>query len=216
MTTSSTTVIAIKNLPLAWLEADPANPNHMTPEQKEALVRAIKTHGFLQPCLVRRLDPERFMIIDGHHRAEAAQAAGLSEVPCVIVDTDAQAAAVLQIGMNKLRGELNLGEVAKVIADLDAQGWSVPDLTLTGFSEDEITTLLKAAQPATEEEVLEGASMGEDREEPEATDPGGPFELVIPFATKDELQRAKRGLRRAAGKGRELGEGLLSLLESQD
>jgi hypothetical protein len=51
---------------------------------------------------------------------------------------------------------------------------------------------------------------------PPAEEPGGPFELVIPFATKDELQRAKKGLRRAAGKGRELGEGLLTLLDTQE
>ena len=188
----------------------------MTPEQLDALTKVIGKVGFLQPCLVRKLDKDRYMIIDGHHRAMAAQKAGYSQVHCVIVETDEEAAAILQIGMNKLRGELNLGEVAKVIADLDARGWTAPELSMTGFSEQEIEDLLKAATPPTDDEAVEGASIGSNDEAPPAEEPGGPFELVIPFATKSELAKAKKGLRRAAGKGRELGEGLLALLDSQE
>lgn len=209
-------ILNIEELPLAQLEEDPENPNHMTDEQMGALVHAITVAGFLQPCLVRRLAKGRFKIIDGHHRAAAASKAGYSAVPCVVVETDDEAAAVLQIGMNKLRGELNLGEVARVLANLAEQGWTKPDLEVTGYTSDEIDDLLKACEVPTDEEVVEGASLGSDRDESPADEPGGPFELTIPFATKDELQRAKRGLRRAAGKGRELGEGLLSLLESQE
>lgn len=201
-------------IPLAQLEEDPTNPNHMSDEQMAALVNAITVAGFLQPCLVRRLPDGRYKIIDGHHRAAAAGKAGLAAVPCIIVETDDEAAAILQIGMNKLRGELNLGEVARVIADLDAKGWTKPELVMTGFSEAELDDLLRAAQPATDEEVAAGGLGTSDDAPPrDDTDPGGPFELTIPFGTKDELQRAKKGLRKAAGKGRELGEGLLSLLE---
>ncbi len=205
-------------LPLSQLEEDPTNPNHMSDEQMAALVHAIEVAGFLQPCLVRRIGPNRYKIIDGHHRAAAASKAGLSQVPCVVVETDDEAAAILQIGMNKLRGELNLGEVARVIADLDAKGWTKPELVMTGFSEAELDDLLRAAQPSTDEEVAMGALGGssDDAPEREDSDPGGPFELTIPFASKGELQRAKRGLRKHAGKGRELGQALLDLLVLQE
>lgn len=208
-------ILKITNLPLTRLEDDPDNPNHMSDEQMAALVRAIKVAGFLQPCLVRLIGENQYRIIDGHHRADAAAQAGLSEVPCVIVETDDEVAAVLQIGMNKLRGELNLGEVAVVISNLAEEGWSIPDLEMTGFSQDEIDNLLKAASVATDDEVMEGASMG--REKSEVPDePGGPFELTLVFNTKEDLMTAKRGLKRATEKGGALGDGLLSLLHSQE
>jgi hypothetical protein len=107
-------------------------------------------------------------------------------------------------------------EAAKIIADLDARGWTVPELSLTGFTSEEIEDLLKAAHVPDDAEVVEGGSLGVEREPQELDEAGGPFELTIAFGTKDELQRAKRGLRKVAGKGRELGEGLLNLLDEQE
>jgi ParB-like chromosome segregation protein Spo0J len=203
-------------IPLAQLESDPKNPNYMAPEQLAQLTAAIGRVGFLDPCLVRELPNGRYVIIDGHHRVRAASEAGLSEVPCIVIRTDDAHATLLQIGMNKMRGELNLGEVAKLIGELDIAGFDLPEMVPTGFSNEEIESLLQASRVVDEEEVLETGSLAREEEQRAEEEPGGPFELTIPFATKSELQRAKRGLRKVAGKGRELGEGLLSLLESQE
>ena len=53
-------------------------------------------------------------IIDGSHRWEAARNAGLARVPVTVIEaTDAQAAS-LRVGMNKIRGELDLATVGRI------------------------------------------------------------------------------------------------------
>lgn len=205
-------IIETRPILLSQLEAAPTNANHMTDEQEASLEKAIAEVGFLQPLLVVKLGPNRYRIIDGHHRAACAGRLGYAELPSVVVETEADAEAILAIGMNRLRGELNLGEVAKVFVELDSLGWTLPELELTGFSTDEIEDFLKAARVTSEEEVMAGGSLGSTEDAP-LEEADGPFELTLGFASKAELQQARKGLRRAAGKGRELGEGLLSLLE---
>jgi ParB family chromosome partitioning protein len=203
------------------------NPNVMEPEQFALLIAAIKRVGFLQPVLVRDpkdLPPNEeaiarlggrpyWEIIDGVHRVRAAHAAGLESVPAVVVDSDEAEAAALQIGMNRMRGELNLGVVARTLDALQSEGWDREELALTGFSTKEIDDLLKAIAPP--EDPLTGGAAGtvdpresaEPKEESEER-----FVLEIPFASKKALTSAKKVLRRA-GDG-DLTKGLLHLIES--
>ena len=98
------------------------NPNVMEPEQYGMLVEAIRKVGFLQPLLVRRTNGT-VTCIDGHHRLRAAREVGLKTVPCVTVDAGDDQVTALRLGMNRLRGELNLALVAKDIFALVETGW---------------------------------------------------------------------------------------------
>lgn len=60
----------------------------------EPLTRSIRTHGVLQPLLIRR-HAGRYTLIAGRRRLAAAVAAGLATVPCVLHDIEASAAAGL-------------------------------------------------------------------------------------------------------------------------
>lgn len=217
----------IASVPVATLVDPEMNPNVMEPEQYELLKQAIAREGFLQPVLVRdplpgELPPDQetlarlgaapwFRIVDGVHRVKAAREVGVVDIPIMVVDVDAQKAATLQIGMNKMRGELDLGAVANVLTELHDGGWSVPDLTLTGFTEAEINDLLKATSP---DDVMTGPIAGPDDEPDTPTD--GTFVLEVTFTSAKDMRKAKRALQRAAGKGRELGEGLLHLLGERE
>jgi hypothetical protein len=53
----------------------------------EPLVQSIRTHGVLQPLLVRR-HASRYSVIGGRKRLAAAQVAGLLVVPCLIHQVD--------------------------------------------------------------------------------------------------------------------------------
>lgn len=199
---------------LDTLVEDPNNPNHMTEDQLALLARAIQTAGFLQPVLIRAsAEGGTFRIIDGHHRARAARVAGLVEVPCVVIDSDDDEAAILQIGMNRLRGELDLAEVSKVITDLVGSGWTIPDLTLTGFTDDELDALCRAAQP-DEEDVLAGG-LGQTPS-PASDDTDSAFVLTLSFESRKDLNRAKRGLAQRVLPGAALSDALLALLDRQD
>ncbi len=87
----------------------------MSEEALEELASSIKTHGVLQPILVRP-DPDHrgnYQIIAGERRWRAAQLAGLHEVPVHVRelgDADAVAAALIE---NLQRQDLNPIEEAE-------------------------------------------------------------------------------------------------------
>lgn len=56
-------------------------------EGLEGLVDSIQEFGVLQPLLVRR-DRGRYELLSGAKRLAAASAAGLKEVPCLVLDVD--------------------------------------------------------------------------------------------------------------------------------
>lgn len=210
--------INIQELPIDQLEEDPDNANAMSEEHFAALVEVVGRVGMLQPVLVRKPDvmprppaKPKYKIIDGHHRVRAARAAGLTAVACVIATSDVASAKILQLGMNRLRGEMDLAGVARVFESLHADGFGIDELALTGFGASEISDLLDSLQERNEEDILDGALGGTDdasNEPPVAR----PFILEVAFATKEELQRVKRALKRAAAGG-DMGEGLVNLVD---
>jgi len=106
-------------------------------EQVTQIASSIKEFGFTNPVII---DEDRG-IIAGHGRVLAAKKLGIKEVPCVVVTgwTEAQKKAYV-IADNKLA--LNAGWDEKMLAiefdELQELGF---DLSLTGFSNDEILAL---------------------------------------------------------------------------
>lgn len=193
------------------LEPRDKNPNAMSAEDFRLLTEAIRRAGFLQPLLVRPHETiaGRFEIVDGVHRWTAAKEVGHRELPCVVVHSDEQEAAALQVGMNRLRGELDLAKVAEVLGELDAAGWSREAMTLSGFSEEEVAALLKSVEIEDEEDVLAGpAATPRDEEEEETTKA---FVLEVPMPDVKTLRSARRKLKKLGGG--DLGRGLVALLE---
>ena len=76
-----------------------------------ALCESIKTHGLLQPILVRKVD-NRYQLIAGERRLRAAIKAGWSEVPAMIKQVDDREVAELAIVENLQRKDLNALEKA--------------------------------------------------------------------------------------------------------
>lgn len=218
----------LMNVKLDHLIDPVRNQNVMDPEQYKLLVAAIREVGFLQPILIREPAKEEtlpdeasaarigadlwFRIVDGVHRASAAREVGLTEVPCVIVDADADLAVALQIGMNRMRGELDLAAVAKDVASLSDAGWTVSDLTITGFSAEEVESLLTAVQP--EEADLSNMSLAPQAEERAPEQEGSDIAILeIPFTDRKQMVSVKKKLRKVGGG--DLTVGLLRLLDSQ-
>lgn len=70
----------------------------------ESLTRSVRTHGVLQPLLIRR-NGGRYTLIAGRNRLAAALAAGLTTVPCILHDIDAAAVANLAEAENLRAGD---------------------------------------------------------------------------------------------------------------
>ena len=96
-------------------------PNKNQPRklfEKEALdelKNSIKERGIIQPLIVRKSDDQddKFELIAGERRWQAAQSAGLHEVPVVIIEADNLKSLELAIIENVQRKDLNPVEEAE-------------------------------------------------------------------------------------------------------
>ena len=86
----------------------------------EELTNSIKERGVIQPLIVRRSDDQdnKFELIAGERRWQAAQSAGLHEVPVVIIESDNLKSLELAIIENVQRKDLNVIEEAESYRNL--------------------------------------------------------------------------------------------------
>ena len=77
------------------------------------LAESIRIHGIIQPLTVRRLASGYYQIIAGERRWRAAKAAGLQEVPAVIIEADDRKVMELGLIENLQREDLNPAEEAR-------------------------------------------------------------------------------------------------------
>lgn len=139
------------------------NPEELIPYEKnprdnraalDAIELSIEEYGFTNPILVN----EEKVILAGHTRREAAILAGLEKVPYIVVDglTEAQQKAY-RLADNKL-SELALWDEDLLKEELEDLLDADYDLSLTGFSDVDLTDILK------DEEDLEDIEPEEPKE----------------------------------------------------
>ena len=89
----NTTDVAVSSLSVTELEPNAGQPRRFfSPESLGELTQSIKTHGILQPLVVRPCPNGRYQIVAGERRWRAARMAGLTEVPVVVRElSDAEA-----------------------------------------------------------------------------------------------------------------------------
>ena len=102
---SISSIIPNKNQPRKLFEKDAL----------EDLTNSIKERGIIQPLIVRKLEDQdnKYELIAGERRWQAAQSAGLNEVPAVIIEADNLRSLELAIIENVQRKDLNAIEEAE-------------------------------------------------------------------------------------------------------
>jgi ParB-like chromosome segregation protein Spo0J len=106
--------------------------------QLDKLVASIKEFGFTQPLLI----DESNLILAGHGRLLAAQRLGMIDVPCVrLTHLDAMQKRAYALADNRLAldADWDLAQLRLELSELNEDKF---DVTLTGFSESQIETLL--------------------------------------------------------------------------
>jgi len=101
---------------IGQLEPNPHQPRKQFGDLSD-LVSSIKEKGILQAILVRRHD-DRFQIIAGERRYQAALLAGLSQVPCVEIDVDNRGRLEISLIENLQRTDLTPFEEAAALQKL--------------------------------------------------------------------------------------------------
>ena len=102
------------SLPISQVEPGLNQPRKRFDEEALAdLTESIRIHGIIQPLTVRRLSSGYYQIIAGERRWRAARAAGLAEVPAVIIEADDRKVMELGLIENLQREDLNPAEEAR-------------------------------------------------------------------------------------------------------
>ena len=111
-------------LPAKAIRPNPAQPRKIFREEAlTELADSIRQHGVLQPLSVRRVGTA-YELIAGERRLRAAQQAGLTEVPCIVMTMDEKESGMAAMIENLQRQDLDFVEEAAGIANL-MEKWSM-------------------------------------------------------------------------------------------
>ena len=129
---------------VVFLPARAIQPNPMQPRRvfrEESLIEladSIRQHGILQPLSVRRTE-KGYELIAGERRLRAGVLAGLSEIPCIIMNMDEKESGMVALVENLQRQELDYIEEARGISQL---------MTRWEMSQEQVARLLGKSQSA--------------------------------------------------------------------
>jgi ParB family transcriptional regulator, chromosome partitioning protein len=110
--------------PPATLPLDALQPGRYQPRTRmdesslNELAQSIRTHGLMQPIVVRPIGNGRHEIIAGERRFRASRIAGLTDVPVMVRDVPDEQALALALIENIQREDLNPLEEAQAIQRL--------------------------------------------------------------------------------------------------
>ena len=126
-------------LPVKVIRANPDQPRQVfRPEALAELADSIREHGILQPLSVRRVGTG-YELIAGERRLRAAAMAGLTEVPCILMQMDDRESGLAAMVENLQRQDLDFIEEAMGISRL---------MTLGNLSQEQAAKQLGKSQSA--------------------------------------------------------------------
>ena len=126
-------------LPARSIRPNPAQPRKVfRPEALDELSDSIRQHGILQPLSVRRSE-SGYELIAGERRLRAAELAGITDIPCIIMSMDDKESGMAAMVENLQRQDLDFIEEAMGISRL---------LTDWNMSQEQAARLLGKSQSA--------------------------------------------------------------------
>ncbi|HYD89563.1 MAG TPA: ParB/RepB/Spo0J family partition protein [Vitreimonas sp.] len=174
-----------RSIPIDLVQRNPQQPRkHFDEADLSELASSIRTHGVLQPILVRPIADGRFEIVAGERRWRAAQRAGLHSIPAVIRELNEVEVLEIAIVENVQRTDLNPIEEAQGFqALIDRFGRTQQEIAdAVGKSRPHIANMLRllALPDDLQEMVRDGRlSSGHARAILTAPDPRGLAQKAI-------------------------------------
>jgi ParB family chromosome partitioning protein len=111
------TETASAEVPLDAIQENPYQPRkRFDDDELSSLSESIRTHGILQPLVVRQVG-DQYQLVAGERRLRAARVAGLSAVPVRVVDFNDQQVVEAALVENIQRTDLNPIEKAQGFKD---------------------------------------------------------------------------------------------------
>src|SRR5262249_62339144 len=114
---TSAPATAQSQVPIDRIQQNPYQPRKaFDPHELSSLGESIRTHGILQPLVVRIVG-DQYQLVAGERRLRAAQAAGFTDVPVRVVDFNDQQILEAALVENIQRTDLNPIEKAQGFKD---------------------------------------------------------------------------------------------------
>ena len=158
----------IQMIGIQRLKHHPENPRKDLGDLTE-LTESIRKNGVMQNLTVvpemmdGTIDTGRYLVVIGNRRLEAAKAAGLTELPCVVSDMDHRTQIATMLEENMQRADLTVYEQAQGFQMMMDLGFTEKEISQkTGFSEKTIKDrikLTKLNQKNFSEAVAKGATL---------------------------------------------------------
>lgn len=115
----------IREVPIEQVRPNVWNPNVMSAEARQAMRQLMSDFGFFGAILVRKVqdaEGEWYEIIDGEQRWAELVQAGSPTCPVIEYAADDEAAKVLTIALNNLRGENDIVKMSQLVQSLSSDG----------------------------------------------------------------------------------------------
>ena len=194
--------LAITELRVDLLDANPWNPNRMTPEIRTKLRLNLKRDGFVAPLLVRK-QGDRYQIVNGEHRWQIAQELAYATVPCVVLeDLDERRARILTVNLNELGGDPVPSLLAKLLHELEEETPISELAAVLPYDEAQIRDTLELLKlPEGLEQMIQDEAAKEEAAAPEVVSFVVPREHVevVNQALGHAMNRLEGKNRRARG-----------------
>ena len=130
----------ILQIPIASIDPNPAQPRKtFRKAELLELSASIRENGVLQPITIRKGNGSRYELIAGERRLRASALAGLTEIPCILVEMDEKQSSLIALMENLQRCDLDFIEEAIGIYNL---------IQTYGFSQEEAAKKLGKSQSA--------------------------------------------------------------------
>lgn len=152
----------VRQIDIDSIIPNPRQPReHFDPEKLAELSASIREHGIIQPLVVTPDGPDRYILIAGERRLQAARMAGLRKVPVIERETTDQQRLELALIENIQRADLNSLEEAEAYKHLAEEfGLSHEEIAKrVGKSRTAVTNTLRLLQAskAVRQAVLDGS-----------------------------------------------------------
>ena len=139
----------------------------------EKLRNSIVQFGNVEPIVWNKRTGN---VVGGHQRLKVLKSLGYEAVPCSIVDLSEEDEKLLNVALNKIKGQWDYEKLEELLSGYDREV-----ATLSGFSEDEIAVILASNEDLWEDEE-DYSEWDEDTEE---TVVGGSYVVTLVFANED-------------------------------
>lgn len=175
----------VQEIKVTELNAAPYNPR-VTLEpgmpEWEKIRNSIEEFGNVEPIVWNKRTGN---IVGGHQRLSVLKSMGYETVPCSVVDLDEKDEKLLNLALNKIKGQWDYDKLEDIL-----RGFDYEVATASGFSAEEIAVIL-----ANNEDLLDDDEDYGDWEddEPEEQIVGGSYVVTLVFANAELAQEWAEG-----------------------